>query len=277
MRKKIAFLIHLFVGISFCSVNVLCNDKVNVGIVTPGNYKDEGGCIFDNRTTVQMGEEFANLSCNLYGDTNLLFHYKNANAWEIDLKSGQNNTNLNVDDVDLAIFCGHGLAKGYDKFGNYYPHNSLHFYTNNSNKVFHKKENESGANLDVIEANWGSGASKTKWVVVYACNFLNSTDGCYKSVLNGVHQVLGFSTKMYITKECSGVFAFYLSHGFSIRDSFFWSAIEEMGPNMNEKCIATVLTAKQSVEDTIFNYSSKPSPWGRGGTYYQYDAVIRYK
>ena len=46
---------------------------------------------------------------------------------------------------------------------------------------------------------------------------------------------------------------------------------------MNEKCIATVLTAKQSVEDTIFNYSSKPSPWGRGGTYYQYDAVIRYK
>ena len=103
MRKKITFLIHLFVGISFCSVNVLCNDKVNVGIVTPGNYKDEGGCIFDNRTTVQMGEEFANLSCNLYGDTNLLFHYKNANAWEIDLKSGQNNTNLNVDDVDLAI------------------------------------------------------------------------------------------------------------------------------------------------------------------------------
>lgn len=223
-----------------------------------------------------MGEAFTDLFCNNAQLGTLKFHYKNKNAWEMQLKSGSS-ISPNVDDVDSAIFCGHGLAKGKDKNGYEYPYNSLHFYTCNSATNLHSMENAPAANLNVTEANWGSGSAKTKWVFVYACNFLNPVDGAYKSVMNGVHQVLGFFTRMYITTEVTDDLAYYLACDYTIRASFINSTRDKMGPHMNEKLVANIITAKQSVEDTISEYSSKPSPWGRGGTYYEGEYVMRVK
>lgn len=275
MRKKIIFLLNLTIGISLFSIEAFCSEKITVGVVTPGKYETDANCAYHDRTTVEMGGRFGDELCNKAQVADLIFHYKNKNAWKNDMKSGVNT--LNVDDVDLAMFCGHGLKKGSDGKGNIFNNNSIHFYASNSSSNMHKTETETNANLNVTEANWGGGSAKTKWVVVYACNFLNPVDGTYKLVLNGVHQVLGFSTTMYITQYASSNFAYYLYQGVSIRDSFFWSTIDRIGPEMRERCVANVLCAKQSVEDTIYDYSSKPSPWGRGGTYYEFQAVIRAK
>ncbi len=69
-------------------------------------------------------------------------------------KSTQRNRKLYpaVDDVDLALYCGHGLKKGrYDL-----TNNSLHFYTSNSSTNFHSTgvvgERSDKSNLLTTEA-----------------------------------------------------------------------------------------------------------------------------
>lgn len=278
MRRKIFAVIGIALVIGLMPKSIYATEKISIGIVTVSKYKSEGKDDLDDRPSAgPLGYEFsAEITSGKYDNiASRLFHYENKHAWKQDLQAGDHINSLGkyyptIDDVDFAIYCGHGLKKD-DKIA----HNALHFYTKNSNTNFtgadkYNKE----ANLMTTEAKWGSGNAKTKWVALYTCNFLNQDDGCYKIMLEGVHQVLGFSTKMYIVSDCGYWFAKYLTAGYDIDSSFIMSAYKEILPRMDEKCVVTILSAKQSASDTIYKYSSKPSPIGRGGTYIETNTLL---
>lgn len=277
MKKKIYAVLGIFTLIVASTKVTYANDKIEIGIVTIRDYNSTGGdSLNDLPSANQLGHEFsAEMVMAKNNIVHTLYFQENKNAWKKSMRTGkQTKANgekyYSIDDVDFALFCGHGLKKS-----EYLSHNALHFYTKNSSTNFCGSDKYTpDSNLLTTETEWGGGTAKTKWVALYSCNFLNQEDGCYKLPLNGIHQVLGFSTRMYVVSDCGKLFAQYLTSGKDIRTSFIMSAYTEILPRMNEKCVVTILSAKQSVNDTIYKYSSKPSPWGRGGTYVETNTIL---
>ncbi len=285
MRKKILCIISC-ICFSTCMVtDGYADDYLKIGVVAEGEYQKSGNCAHgDRKSAVTLGGYFLNRMCpsgHPYPVATQTFFYTNNKAWEKDLKAGNQhnetgNLYLTIDDVDLALFCGHGF-KAYDKYN--FPHNSMHFYTCNSSTKFHASgesgERTDSSNLFTTEARWGSGDAITKWVVAYTCNFLNESDPDLDQLMQGIHMVLGFSAQMYIDGMAAYDFADRLWQGQKFIDAFVGSSYKYVYPGMNttdkngNKLVVSVLTAEKSYNDTLYNYSSKPKKIGSGERYLQ--------
>lgn len=174
-----------------------------------------------------------------------------------------------IDDVDFMVYVGHGLKKG-TKYspgdGSSYIRNTnaLHFYTNNGNKPHLATlggESQGNCNLTTIEASeWGGSGTKTKWVAIFSCNFLNTYDQYAKkeNIMNGLHILMGFSTKMYVDSRQAVAFSQAMRDGQKIIESFFSSCSYQTN-RIKGGTTAVVYYAKKSRNDTIYSFSSKPS------------------
>ena len=172
------------------------------------------------------GSKFLNeLSSN---HTNL-FYYTGSTSDVNDLKNknlpGATHTYANMDDVDLMIYTGHGYAKNRNQEEGEFVYNSLHFGLN-TGQPSHAfgAGNISAANYTTLDAiNFGNG-TRTKWLVTYTCNFLNTEQqdsNVFNILSNGGRLVLGLGSKSYIVAQEGEDFAWYLNHGYTIANAFF--------------------------------------------------------
>lgn len=244
MRKKILCIISC-ICFSTCMVtDGYADDYLKIGVVAEGEYNKISDCNLDNRSTVVLASYFLDRMCTSEFPNQVAkkgFFYKDNFAWEKDLKAGnQHNETGNlyptVDDVDIALFSGHGF-KVYDLARHYFPHNSMHFYT---------------------------------------CNFLNEADKDRYQLMQGIHMVLGYGSTMYIEPVAAWDFADRLRQGQKFIDAFVGSSYKYMYSRMDtdangNKLIVSILTAEKSYTDILFDYSSKPKKYGSDERYLQVD------
>ena len=240
---------------------------ITIGATSPGDYNNYpcgmgertvGNVLCDKFITVitskpTFGDPFANKS----------FNWQKTLSWENDLTAG-------ADSVDFMLFSGHGFKVGNEGVS----YNSSHFYTKNSSTSFHEQNQHSDgeSNADTCEIYWGYGSAITKWVALFSCNFLNTSDTLWNSVMWGAHQVLGFGSVMYIHSGQGTRFAQYLFNGKEVRQAFLDSC-KEFQPYNDTPTICTVLFANRSDHDTIMSFSDKPPSIFSGEEQYYYQNI----
>ena len=158
MKKKIYAALGIFTLIVASTKVIYANDKIEIGIVTIQDYNSTGGdSSHDLPSANQLGYAFsAEMVMEKYNIAHTLYFHVNKYAWEKSMRTGkQTKSNgekyYSIDDVDFALFCGHGLKKS-----EYLSHNALHFYTKNSSTNFCGSDKYTpDSNLLTTETEWG--------------------------------------------------------------------------------------------------------------------------
>ena len=135
---------------------------------------------------------------------------------------------INIDDVDLMIYTGHGYAKNRNEEEGIFTSNSLHFGRTDTGKE-HSWGNgtASSVNFTTEDAKYFGYNAKTKWLVAYTCNFLNTAQGdtnVTKMLDRGGRLILGLGTKAYISPNEGEDFGKYLNAGVTFREAFYKAA-----------------------------------------------------
>lgn len=143
---------------------------------------------------------------------------------------------INIDDVDLMIYTGHGYAKNRNE-EEIFTSNSLHFGRTDTGKE-HSWGNgtASSVNFTTEDAKYFGYNAKTKWLVAYTCNFLNTAQGdtnVTKMLDRGGRLILGLGTKAYISPNEGEDFGKYLNAGDTFREAFYKAAEknQDLGPD----------------------------------------------
>ena len=168
---------------------------------------------------------------------------QDSHASDFKPKSVTGQTRLNIEDVDLIIYAGHGYARNRDETEGKFEYNSMHFATSDSGGVHPQgKGRIDSVNVTTSDLlSFGQG-THTKWVVAYTCNFLNTKqeDPNVMHLLdNGGRLVMGLSTKSLVVGEEGKMFADLLKSGATFKNAFF-DAGEE-----NQSFSATVSLVKE--------------------------------
>ena len=121
-------------------------------------------------------------------------------------------TELNIDDVDLMLFVGHGTAREGLHFSET-PTGEHHISSLGDHKmpVF---------NFGIGEAKFGYGSARTKWVVTQTCNFLTHDLETLKPMMQGVNIVLGYEGTAYIDGNLMELFGQKLKDGEEIVEAW---------------------------------------------------------
>ena len=151
---------------------------------------------------------------------------------------------------------------------------SSHFYTLNSSTSFHAANDHSAAdaNADTNEIWWGAGSDVTKWVALFSCNFLNTSDSMWATIMGRVHQIMGFGSVMYIHSDQGDYLGDQLYDGEEIKTAFM-DTCRVYQPYNSTPTICRVLYAYMSRSDTIESFSSKPPSIQSGEEPYYYLTV----
>lgn len=249
--------------------------NIKIGVSAVSNY-GTSGCSLANRVTDVYSSTFlGQITYDPWvGDpiATKSFYYLNTDAWEKDFKNNQSYTN--VDDVDFMIFAGHGYRASY---GNS-TYNSGHFSTANGNTHPSGTEANVDTNFEYGEAYWGTengNPSKTKWVTMYSCNFLNYETNLTKwgktdwNILDGIHMLLGYATTMYIVGAEGEYYGSLLYNQNKVKDAFFTAAQRYQTAN-SEDVIARIIYPGSTENDTIATYGYRPVTFrnSNGGGYW---------
>lgn len=280
MKEKNKIMKYLNVGVLLLLVNFVmiqnmyASEIITVGTSSNGKYQTNGHCFLEDRDSASVFVTvFSSTLTKKFDGTGeipakSLFNYMDNLGWEQDLNADATVTNIN--NVDLMLFVGHGLKKGTEYTtlsGNTFIRgtNALHYYTNNGGSFAQSTlggETLGSSNCTTVQAKkWGKNGSKTKWVSIFSCNFLNTDDQYAKkeNIMNGLHALMGFSTKMYIDSRQGTYYATCLREGGNIIDSFFDSCYMCQRKKISGGVTAVVYYASKSRNDTIYEYSSKPA------------------
>lgn len=234
--------------------------KIIAGGSSQAKYKSMGSCIYPDRASAEvLVTNFLNTlqvyTKNYGGDeAQILFNYKNQYAWEQDMKPGEWKYN-SIDDVNFMIYAGHGLKKGTY----FLQHNSLHYFTQNSFTSFHNttdySESSYSSNLETTEAAWGKTGTKTRWVALFTCNFLNPIDSKYNNMMQGISICMGFETTMYLVGTQGWQFASDMGYGYPIIDSFLDGCEIHQTGKCDNDVVATAIYYYKARNDTIYSYN----------------------
>ena len=266
----------VFFSIVLCTSIILFSTDVLAAITVGGSsqecYQEIGSCKHDDMTSCELlVRKFityvtSQKSDGSYGATKK-FLYEDKNAWECDLKPGSWNYNT-IDDVDFMIYSGHVYAKGSYVISN----NSLHYYTCNSTTKYHgsgdAEERKDASNLTTVEARWGKGSAKTRWVALYTCNFLNTNDSNWNQMMQGIRVCMGFSSKMYVNSDEGKLFGLDLYYGKKMIDSFLDNAQYFQSGKVTGGVKARVIYTNATRNDTINSSKLQQAPITGSGSYY---------
>ncbi len=157
--------------------------------------------------TIPEGQKFANAINNYSSSWVTDFAWTNNNAWERDFKSSTLGgiDNLYIDDVDLALFAGHGSPSG--------------FYF--------------GVNQDDLEVHYNDailGNKDLEWLIVDACLVLQDDASKFNRwgwpVFKGLHYVFGYSSITYDVDTRGEDFIKYaMDYGWTVRDAWINATI----------------------------------------------------
>ena len=245
-------------------------EQMRYGISVQNNYK----------ANCQMGASGNYSSFKAYTDyiDTLLsqemsrrFYYVGDTSWANDFKnktlSGSTHSYTNMDDVDMMIYTGHGYPKGKNYCGGGFQYNSLHFGTTNSSTDHSLNQGATAsANFTTQDASYFGYNTRTKWLVAYTCNFLNTNNGSQSDVFEMLNRggriILGYGTKTYVTPREGEQFAATVVAGNHILDCFIDSAVrwQDHGTNFDyskKKVRCLFYGASEywnSSTDTIYSY-----------------------
>ncbi len=270
--EKASRIILLFSILFFFIMNE--SEKIDASLVVGGSsqaqYQSKGNCTYGDRNSAEVLVNKFTDFMKIYADAEVLFNYKNQYAWEQDMKPG-NWTYNSIDDVNFMIYAGHGLKKGAHGLSN----NSLHYFTQNSFTSFHTSTNTSecsaSSNLTTKEAEWGKTGTKTRWVSLFTCNFLNTNDGYYNHMMQGINICMGFETTMYIDSNQGYQFATDMGLGGNIIDCFLDGCSMYQTKKCTNDVVAKAIYAEKARNDTLYSYAyptTKPTPIGGSTKYY---------
>ena len=207
-----------------CTVIV---NPYSYGISIQNAYPDT--CEMSGGNYDSFAEYTDNLANVLSSELTEEFYYQGSNSWASDFKNknmpGATHSYKNIDDVDLMIYTGHGYAKNRDKKEGKFNYNCFHF--GNSGSGNHPNGTGTGAeyNFTTEDAKYFGYNAKSKWLVAYTCNFLNTAQGdsnVKKMLDRGGRLILGLGTKSYIVPQEGADFGNYLLDGkYTIAEAFF--------------------------------------------------------
>lgn len=254
----------LIIGI--LSITIICLNSTNafasisVSGVGVSKYKTLGNCVHGDRQGDELVSNFLDIMTSSAGAT------KQSEDFDFDATKLSLTTDFSCADFD--IFAGHGFNIG--KHG--VPHNCLHLFTTDIFHDVHKTESDPNANYFTTDAAndlWGGGYSGEQWVTTFSCNFLNTDDPDWYSMMNGVHSVCGYGSVMYLDPRLGADYARNLVVGQTVKEAFF-NANMVYEPENSTPTICRVLAADISQNDTIRSYSKKPLPITDGTEKYSY-------
>lgn len=268
---------RIFVSLMMILFITICTTDVNASTLEVGGssneeYQATGNCAHGDRGSCEiLVDKFIDeiTYVPLFGNAvaTKLFQYEDNNAWSQDMLDGSF-SNDSIDDVDFMIFSGHGYGKGLHGIAN----NSLHYYTLNSTTNYHASgdsgEIANAANVTTVEADWGKSGTDTKWVATFSCNFVNTSDSSYNTMMQGIHIYMGFGSVMWVDSREGALFGKELRNGNNIIDSFLDGVSKYQSGKCTNPVIAKTIYADISRNDTILNYSAKPSSIQSGTTTY---------
>jgi len=183
-------------------------------------------------------------------------------VWERDWKSstlpGGNDYRL-ADDVDLAVFCGHGEGQN--------------FVMNNANYDHY-------AALSEMKL----GDRDLEWLLAFTCNFLNGNPSDFGAAANGIHLINGYSTDMTITTSGGLIFASYAMplgtrQAYGVRVA--WYKYGQATQNAADVNTARTFGAKTAVNDYLWGYGPvavDPPPYSpaTAGQYAYWDTRLNW-
>jgi hypothetical protein len=180
----------------------------------------------------------------IQGNTNWSNKYiwNDSNVWEKDFRSsskGGNDYRL-ADDVDLLVYCGHGVVPGSHGASDY----SL--IMNNKNDTYYAKQGDMSL-----------GDRDLEWFITFTCNFTNGSMDQIGRLAKGVHQICGYRTDMTVTSNAGERFGYWAGRQkITVSGAYFTYAWETQ--NAVDKNIVGIFRAKNNRSDYL---------WGNGTTY----------
>ncbi len=165
-------------------------------------------------------------------------------AWEQDFKAP--NDSIWIDNVDIALYVGHGNGDGF---------------------TFEDTTHQDGE-LDYNDATGDWGDKNLEWLALYSCQVLEadwsgmSRFDRWKQEFDGLHLLLGFETNASVSSYFTGKFAKYmLQDNKTIRQAWF-DAIADHQPSDRVGVVMGVFGPASPGSRPVWNYSDHY--WGKG-------------
>lgn len=160
------------------------------------------------------------------------FEWGDSAAWELDWKAygrlGGNDYRL-TDDVDLNAYSGHGLGRCF---------------------VFNNQNNDWYTTMGDLDM----GDRDAEWMLTFTCNFTNGTAAQVGPAADGVHLICGYKTDMTITTNAGARFAYYATHGSTVKTAWVNQGWDTQLPSdRNTICI---FGATAAANDYLWGYGS---------------------
>ena len=127
--------------------------------------------------------------------------------------------------VNMWMYAGHGYDLTYGQQGG----SSLHLYARSASTKYHGISNEYTSDTNTVWDELRLGHHGTteelKWFVTYSCNFLRNGGSQYNVdrqgyMFEGLHQVLGFASIMYVYADVGTLFAQRINNGYSVLNAW---------------------------------------------------------
>ena len=225
---------------------------VYIGMSTD-NYTD--GCTCGVRQSYRYANKFygkllENSSENII--TGKVHHY-NKDSVRTASKDDFSENGTFVDSIDFMIYIGHGL-KAENSSGNMLHYNCAVDETYHTTDCYN-----SAYNVYSGDVNFGSASSDLRWVWLYTCNFLTTseyvTDASLKEMMTGVHIVMGYASKATLCDAMAETFAEYLSEGEPIIEAYFAAGHDGEASVEDAAHYQKVLYIPQALNETIYSES----------------------
>lgn len=214
-----------------------------------GKYKDRN-CGYDNLGTSTLYSQyfFQRIASQNTGyvngpivnmNTEAYKLYENEAAWENDIAKHNGVTPIG-DQRNIFVFAGHGLPYSFYYNNNNYLGSGLHYYTANAYVSTGVAKTHTTEYDDYANAQWDEiylGEQSNRWSIFHTCRFLKDGGEVWlsnkiKSMFKGTHMIMGFGSRMVMTRDEGDMFGSLLRSGYSWRYSFF-AAAREYQPLLN--------------------------------------------
>lgn len=181
------------------------------------------------------------------------YAYGDSSVWELDWKSdtlGGNDYRL-ADDVDLAVFAGHGLGRNF---------------------IMNNAHNDHYAAVSDMKL----GDRDLEWLLAFTCRFLEgstatqadlaATKAQLGTMMNGLHLANGYATKMTVNSGSGARFAAWATAPYGVRVAWYRQAYDTRDNTLDtgDHIIARTFGSVNNVNDYLWGYGNAgrdPAPY----------------
>ena len=236
--------ILLFSGVALADLD---GNTVRIGIDYCQWYSGTGSPVTSDRESAAAASRVDSRIISANPGWGLQYIWGNSDAWETDFKDASKNgaDNRLVDDVDLAVWAGHGVVPGS------YGASDYSLIMNNQHSSYYARQG------DMMLGN-----RDLEWFVTFTCNFTNGSMDQIGRAATGVHQICGYSTDMTITSNAGDRFSYYAAN-LSLPITTAYTNYGWATQNAADVNTITVFRAIQDWNDHLWGFGSvgNDPPW----------------